>query len=106
MAEYLTRYRLILGSMSTTLHSSLYALSHLHVLDFLFLLFARYECWSASICCAKAWTIRMFVRGHLDATPQESFSPFADVPLIQPIGRVARNLNGEAILYADKDDPL
>jgi excinuclease ABC subunit B len=63
---------------------------------------ASSTCWSASTCCARASTCPRcrWWRSSMP-TRRASCAPTGN-SLIQTIGRAARNLNGKAILYADR----
>ena len=57
-------------------------------------------CSSASTCCAKGSTCRR-CRWSRSSTRTRKASCAAETSLIQTIGRAARNVNAEVILYAD-----
>ena len=62
----------------------------------------RSTCWSASTCCARVSTSPR-CRWSRSLTPTRKVSALrSERSLIQTIGRAARNLNGQAILYADR----
>ena len=66
---------------------------------------ASSTCWWASTCCARAWTCRR-CRSWPSWTPTRKASCAADRSLIQTIGRAARNVSGQVIMYADTHDRL
>ncbi len=61
----------------------------------------RSTCWSASTCCARGSTCPR-CRWWRSSTRTRKASCAATTSLIQTIGRAARNVNAEVILYADK----
>ena len=62
---------------------------------------ASSTCWWASTCCARAW-ISPRCRWWPSWMPTRKASLRSERSLIQTIGRAACNLNGRAILYADR----
>ena len=57
-------------------------------------------CWSASTCCARASTFPN-ARWSPFSTPTRKASCARETSLVQTIGRAARNIDGQVILYAD-----
>ena len=62
---------------------------------------ASSTCWSASTCCARGWTCRKS-RSSRSSMPTRKASCGRAGSLIQTVGRAARNVNGRAIMYADR----
>ena len=62
---------------------------------------ATSTCWSGSTCSARGSTCPRS-RWWRSSTPTRRASSGRDRSLVQTIGRAARNVNGRAILYADR----
>ena len=62
-------------------------------------------CWWASTCCARAWTCPRS-RWWPSSTPTRRASCATTARLIQTIGRAARNVYGQVIMYADQHHRL
>ena len=62
---------------------------------------ASSTCWSASTCCGRASTCPR-CRSSPSSTPTRRASSARETSLIQTIGRAARNVDGQVVMYADQ----
>jgi excinuclease ABC subunit B len=98
MAEDLTEYLTEHGVKVRYLHSDIDTLERIEIIRDL--RWACSTCWSASTCCARAWTFPN-ARWWRSWMPTRKGFLRSQTSLIQTIGRAARNIDGRVILYAD-----
>ena len=98
MAEDLTDYLLELGVRVRYLHSEVDTIQRIEILRGLRL--GEFDVWSASTSCGRASTCPR-CRWWPSSTPTRRASSAPRLSLIQTMGRAARNVDGQVIMYAD-----